>query len=250
MVWAGIAVLVTFWTGLALATQEGRTPESVRYVYASAAVCFLIAATCLAGRRVATKWLVVLFAVTALAMSGNLARLREGTNFFRDFATTFRVKLTAIEVARGVVPPNFQVATLPSLRAGAYLASVERNGSPAYTQSGLAEQPEPKRETADQELAAAEGLALTPAPPGPPKGCRPIAAGAPIRPPGVLLRSRSPASVLLARFADTPTALVNGTLQPRRPAALEIPADASSLPWRLGTNPPNARLLACRLPGG
>jgi hypothetical protein len=256
LLWALIAALLAFWVALALGVGTGRNPTVVRYTYGGAVLAILIGAEAARGVRLSRTALIALFAVTALALGGNLARLREGANFYRDLATSLRGELTAIELARGRVDPSF----LPSsgalntvaMRAGPYLDAVERNGSPAYSTAELREQPETRRRAADAVLVSALGIAIAPGPARRVRNCRQVtgAAGSSralaVEPPGVRLTSTSGGRIALGRFASAATVQV-GSAPAGRPVDLRIPADRSSRGWHAAVTPAPASLVVCEL---
>ena len=124
--------------------------------------------------------------------------------------------------------------------AGAYLRSVERNGSPAFTLDELREQPEELRRIADITLADAIGLQPTVAGrPGDARRCQVIAPGSatesasfPLRPGRTTYAATGsePVAVGLRRFADDES----GALEEVPTGAwrgIEIARDAAPEPW-------------------
>jgi hypothetical protein len=257
VLWALIAALLAFWVALALGFGTGRNPTVVRYTYGGAIFAILIGAEAARGVRFSRTALVALFAVTALALGANLARLREGANFYRDQATSLRAELTAVELARGQVDPSF----LPSagalrtvaLRAGPYLDAVQRIGSPAYSTAELRRQRETRRSAADSVLVAALRIAIAPGSRA--SDCRRGGGGAdasmtfPVEPPGVRLSAPTAGRIQLRRFASTSRVEV-GNLPAGRPVDLRIPADRSRQIWHASVTPAPASLTVCRLPAG
>ncbi len=243
--WAALATLLTFWAVLAMGFGEGRGPSTVRYVYAGGVFLLLLGAEAARGVRPSGRALVVLYAVVALALLGNLGRLRDGATYFRSLAGTVRAQLTALELARDRVDPAFTAAQFPQIVAGPYLAGVDRGRSPAYTEEELARQPEGRRHAADRTLAGALGIGLEPAAVAPER-CRRVPGGAPIpvRAPGVVLTAPAPVQAGLRRFADTTTVPV-GTAPAGEPVALRVPPDRSGRPWQLSLTPPPATLEVC-----
>jgi hypothetical protein len=246
--WAFIAILLAFWVALALGFGLGRTPTTVRYVYGGAFVFALIAAEAVRGVRLSQAALLALFAITLLALGANLARLREGAHYFRNFATSLRGQLTGIELARGHVSPSFVPGNGPAnfdlVVAGKYLAAVDRVGSPAFSESALARQPENVRHSTDSVLAEALGVKLVPAKLG--DGCRRLPGGSsiPVSPPGITIAAPNGGQVALRKFASGATVTV-GSLQPGRPAALVIPPDRSARPWQVSVTPASASATVC-----
>jgi hypothetical protein len=254
LLWGTVAILLAFWVALGLSDAPGRTPETIRNVYPSAAIAFLVGAEAVRGARPSPRAVLVVLGICALALLGNLERLRDAERVYRPAAISERARLSAVELARDRVPPSLN---LPSAITGfgggtpaRYLAAVDRVGSPAFSADELARQPESAREAADEMLVSALHVGLRPRRPGESQGpCRtaggPAAPRLPVRPPGVLLRSRRPARVLVRRFAAKPTRV--GMLRPGRPAVLSIPRDRSPRPWSVTLRPPGSRWTACAL---
>ena len=255
--WAFICTLLAFWVALALAFGQGRDPSMARYVYAGGVLVLLILAEAVRGIRLSPVKLAVLYAITALAVLGNLARLRDGERFYRSFGTTLRAQLTGLEIARDHVSPAFRLAPAPSLeviQAGPYLGAVSRIGSPAYSQAQLVREPEGLRHAADATLVAALGISLSPSGGEPVGACRRVtgAAGAPptvlVRPPGIALRSAAAGQVALRRFASSATVPV-GNVAAGETVDLRIPSDRSSVPWQASVNSPASSVTVCPLSG-
>ena len=251
LLWALIATLLAFWIALALGFGTGRNPGVVRYTYGGGILALLIGAEAARGLRISRTAVLVVFALTVLALGANLARMREGANFYRNFATSLRAELTAIELARdhldaSFVPPAGSVE-IAVLRAGPYLEGVDRNGSPAYSPGELARQSESRRQSADAVLISALEIKLSPVPPGEPLGdCLRTTGGTfTVEPPGVRLRSVAGAQLTLRRFASSSGATV-GDLRAGEAMDLRIPRDRSDLPWQASVTPAG-RLSVCAL---
>jgi hypothetical protein len=260
LLWGLMAILLAFWISLALGfdVRIGRNPVTARYVYAGAILTLLVGAEAARGVRLSRGGLVALYAITVLALGANVARLRDGANFYRSFTTSLRAQLTGIELARDRVDPAFRAATptsyLAPVRAGPYLAAVDRNGSPAYSPAELARQPENKRHDADAVVVAALRIALAPTVPGGSvRHCRRVAGGSsvtlPVGPPGVRLSAPAGAGIALRRFASTATEPV-GNLSPGRMVDLRIPPDRSQRTWQAVVTPAPKGVTVCALPAG
>ncbi len=251
--WCSLAILLAFWVSSGLVSgPPDRLPNSGRYLYAAAVAAVLVATDAARGLRPSTRTLGVLFAVTVLALGANIALLRVGGKVEKTYSTTIRSQLAALEIERGHVDPAYVPICLPSQpvscmfttiggagRAGALAGAMDRYGSFGYSPAELRRQAEGPRELADQTAAGAVRLALSPvlAPPRTARGCLTLHGSGfvPVRltlaPPGVLLRSTGPAAVVLGRFGTVASARA-GVLYPGRFAALRIPADRISDPWR------------------
>jgi hypothetical protein len=246
--WVSLAIMLTYWVLGALAAGPERAPSSVRYLYLGAVGVLLVATAAAAGIRFSRLGLAALFAVTAFSLATNLAFLRDGGAFFRnEYSSPLRAQFAMLELARDRVDPNFDPkAALPDVspqrvHTGAYLAGVDRYGSPAFSLSELERQADGVRHAADQILASALRLRL-----GPSRGRQPAGAcrrlrgqppGAPITfevpAGGATMRARAvgPALVTVGRFGSSPSAGV-GTLSSGETAQLRIASDASAKPWQ------------------
>jgi hypothetical protein len=249
--YAFIATLLAFWIALAMGVGQGRNPSTVRYVYVGGIVAMLVAAEAARGLRLSRTGLVLLYAVAVLALAGNLARLRDGGNYYRAFAPVLRAQLAAIELARDHVAPSFMPASGPArfdvVRAGPYLAAVDRIGSPAYTEPELAGQEEDKRLGADAVLIQALGVAIAPVTGGEARAaCERPGRSFTVRPPGVAVTSPARGRLALRKFASSATPV--GDLAAGRRMALRIPADRSPRPWYASVTPGPASPIVCPLP--
>jgi hypothetical protein len=258
LLWALIGVLLVYWLSLAMGfdSRIGRTPTTVRYAYAGAVLVLLVGAEAARGVRLSPASLAALYLIAVLALGANVARLRTGAHFYRDFATSLRANLTAVELARGHVRPGFTLQPQPSLQymaAGPYLSAVARIGSPAYSVAELVRQSERVRHATDLELVAAMGTAISAHPKGEPVdpcqrfiGVRRRILTFRVGPTGVMLYSRAAGQASLRRFALSSTVPV-GSLAANRPVDLRIPIDRSMRPWHLSITPSPAWLTVCPL---
>ena len=251
--WATLALLLAFWASLALGFGPGRTPDQSRYIYPGAVLLFLVAGTALTGIRVPRKGVIAVLVVAALAVTTNIRQLHDGEVFLEDYSQRVKAQLAMLELGGDAIPPAYDPRTDPALaevvpaqlplQAGSYQLAVERFGSVGFSPDEVLEQRASVREGADQVLASALAIGLTPAAGGGgAENCDVTAAetpgGAVVRelPPGTYeLRAEAPATVALGRFADGyPVAL--DELAAGEAAALEIPADGEAgRPWRLST---------------
>jgi hypothetical protein len=258
MLWALIVTLVAYWVELAVGIGTGRNPTTVRYVYAGAVIAMLIAAEAGQGLLRSRGSVLILYGVSALGLLGNAARLREGMNFYRAFGTVARAQLTAIELARPSVDPNFStnLASLAPISAGPYLEAVRRNGSPAYSQAELLDQSESLRSSADLVLVAALRLGTAPHPTGEAvTGCqrRVGAPGSPasivVGPPGISLSTIAGGQLAVSRYASRSTVAL-GNLPSRTTMDLRIPHDRSGRPWHVTITPLGPQTTVCSLSAG
>lgn len=257
------ATALGFWLPAALNASDQRSPTEPRYQYMAAIFVLLIAAELLRGVRVGRRALVAVLALALLATVGNLAFLYRAFQTEREISEQSRGALAGLEISRASVDPEFWlggknsgVDDLRVVYARPYFAAIGEYGSPAYPQSELAEAPEPAREAADRVLwnalpgAVASGASR---PAGhPPRltgsqgrvvntlgSCLAVAPGAAGRstlalPPGgalLLLAPGEAGELGLSRYAERPFPI--GRVTGATPTIVRIPADRSTVPWRL-----------------
>ena len=257
------ATALGFWLPAALNASEQRSPTEPRYQYMAAIFVLLIAAELLRGVRIGRRALIAVLAVALLATVGNLAFLYRAFQAERQISEQSRGALAGLEISRASVDPEFWlggensgVDDLRLVYARPYFAAIAEFGSPAYPQSELPEAPEPAREAADRVLwnalpgAVASGASR---PAGPPPrltgsegrvmnrlgSCLAVAPGAARRstlalPPGgalLLLAPGETAELGLRRYAERPFPI--GRVTGATPTIVRIPADRSTVPWRL-----------------
>lgn len=254
--WAWLAVVLFYWVTMGAAA---RPAEGSRYVFFGAVGVLLVAAMALQG-RVGKRLTVGIVVVAALALPANIAQLRSGheTDVLHHDAGVSRAEFAMLELAANRVDPEYIASADPNVSAvggglfipipaGAYLRSVQRNGSAAFTLAELREQPEELRKIADITLADAIGLepeAIEK--PADADRC-PVfspAAGSgtasfPLRPGRTTFgpAGRQPVTVGLRRFADEQSGVLE-ELPPGAWRALEIPRDAAAEPWRAVVDAP------------
>jgi hypothetical protein len=239
-----LAIGLGFWILAGLNRNPERFPTSSRYQLPSAVFLLLIAAEALRGLRLPRLGIAVVAVVTAAALVGGLSLLHRYAQRWERAAIVVRSSLAAVDVAGTSAEPGLTITFQPAVTvsARAYLAAVREHGSPAFSEAELEARPRADRRRADLTLAQALGLRL--ASPGRAArgiGCRSL----PVSPrsrTGIALPSGSltlanetsaAAEVMLGRFA-TGLPVDLGPLRAGAKAALTIPGDSSSRPWRLG----------------
>ena len=277
--WTIAGTLVVYLALVAAGLSPARAPNASRYVYMGGILALLLIAELGRDIRWSTAAGVVAAAFFGLSLMANVAELRVGGHLFEAEGDTNRATLAALDLARARVDPNFPVedgSTTHShpdmlFPAWAYFDAAEDFGSPAYSESQLAESGEQAREAADQELVRALGLVAEPlASPlrtvGPPPrvlaasngrvlargGCAilipPVGESASFQlqlPRGGIAYSASPGTELelhLARFAD---AFATSVPAPFIRGEVAIPGDAGGVPWRAEIQT-DGRTRACR----
>lgn len=248
--WAWLAILLFYWVTMGAAA---RPPEGSRYVFFGAVGVLLVAAEAISG-RIGKRMTLAVFVIVALALPANIAQLRSGheTDVLHHDAEVSKAEFAMLELAGNRVDPDYVVSADPDVSAvggglfigilaGAYLRSVERNGSPAYSLEGLRGQPEELRKIADIALAGAIGLQPEAIHPPADAGRCEVVSPAPDSTsatfpllPGKTLFSPAgtqPVRVGLRRFASTESGVLE-EIPPGAWRSLEIPADAAPEPWR------------------
>ena len=244
--WPYVALPVFFWLSIVVAIEPNRYPNSDRYIYGGAVAVLLLAAEALRRTRWSPTLLVGLLAAGVVALTGNIAQMRQDGSIVRNSGAQVRAVLTSIELARdqvasGFLPPKTPYEDLLITWGGGvkpYLQAVTRNGgSFAFTVAQLRQQTESVRALADRTLIAALRIHLRPASAAQASAgaaaCQAVSAGPThmtVRPPGIALRSNTSGVVRLRRFAKHHSVNV-GTLRANRLAELPIPPDRSAASW-------------------
>jgi hypothetical protein len=240
-----LAVGLGFWIAAGANRDIGRLPTSSRYQFPSGVFLLLVAAEMARGLRVPRIALAAAAAVTGLAIAGGISLMhREYDQRWVPYADTLRSSLAALDIAGPAADPAYPVDFSPTNRAtaGAYLAATRKYGSPAFSESELAERPQGERAAVDLRIAQVEGLRLHPPAAGQATAaCQTLRAtsagetGLTLLHGGFTLANRTSGDVQvsLARFGDGfPVGL--GPVAPAVKTALDIPVDRSRRPWTLG----------------
>ena len=169
--WVSVTVALAYWTliGFVGSADPVRVPGAPRYIYPGVVVLLLVATDALRGVALSSRWLAVLFGVTAFALIGNVALLRAGGEYFRGYSSQIGTDLAMIEVASASVPHDLvpalaRVDGVALIDAGTYLTAVSRFGSPARTLAEVRKEPASLREAADVELGRIYRPTLSTAP--------------------------------------------------------------------------------------
>jgi hypothetical protein len=264
--WAVLAAGGAFWFLTALnAYPLLRAPTTDRYQYPGAIFLLLIAAELLRGVRLDRRVLAAATAVTVAAAISGYIFLHDNYRLRRESSDALRAQLAALEIGRAHVRRDL-ILPFPFVTsdAGSYFSAVDAFGSPAFSESQLAASDEENRVGADQTLAPVEGIKLGPVAPGADQGarsagrCHPLngsqsgSAALALGPGSYTISARKAGAtsqvgvtVRAARFADQPSVTL-GALNPGAAAALSIPPDKSSRPWRLYL-PPSSAVTVCKL---
>jgi hypothetical protein len=238
------ALALAFWA-LAAFNAAGtlRPPTAPRYELAGAAFLLLIAAGLCGRRRLSPAAWAIVFGVSLIAAATNLYLLHsrwEGLVHLSDFQ---RAALTALELERDRVPPDFQVRTADTgipfaeiVSAGPYLHASDEYGSPAYNLPELWSAPSGARDAADRTVASALGIAPVPGRERT-SACQtakltetPMTGDLPPGGATFWVKPGSTASLALARFA-THYPVDFGEL-PSGTSVVRVPTDPVAAPWR------------------
>jgi hypothetical protein len=247
--WAWLAALLFYWVTMGAAA---RPPEGSRYVFFGAVAVLLVAAEAISG-RVGKRLTAGVAVIAVLALPANIAQLRSGheTDVLHHDAGVSRAEFAMLELAGNRIGPEYIASADPNVSAiggglyigipaGAYLRSVQRNGSSAFTLAELREQPEELRKIADVTLADALGLQATLAHrPAGTASCPVVSpesgsgsASFPL-PPGRTVfgpAGQRPVKLGLRRFADEESGELE-EIPPGTWRSLEVPRDAAPERW-------------------
>ncbi|HEX6602007.1 MAG TPA: hypothetical protein VF030_05145 [Solirubrobacterales bacterium] len=236
-----LALALSFWILIGLNRTVGdRFAISSRYQYPSAVFILIVAAELLRGVRVPRLAMAAVAIVAAAAVAAGITKMDEQFPGWKTSSDEIQLNLSALEISRPVVPPDFAVPLPPSTHstAAAYFAAVDRFGSPVYDEAELLALPEEERRYVDRKLAEAMGIELAGLGDGlRTTACRTIDPAAPATEFStgsftLVNNNPEPIKARLARFADV-TAVGLGRIPAGAGRSFTIPADASDRRWRL-----------------
>jgi hypothetical protein len=262
--WLFLTVLLVYWLTI---TLGGRPPDSSRYLFAGTVLVFLIAAEAAGAVRFGWPAVGVVFALLALALPPNLAKLYDGRRVFLNDAAATGSDYAMLELARDRVDPEYVPGYDPdvvarggglqtALSARGYFHGEADHGALAYSLARVRAQELPFREAADVALIHADRIELEPATaPAELSGCGDSRGASPeahqhtgLKPGNSLLLgslSGAPAGVSLSRFAKDGPGFELGQVGAGEWARLSVPSDAASDPWRVVVAGP---LRICEVP--
>jgi hypothetical protein len=227
---ATAATAIAFWLLTGAHEGPGRLAESSHLQFPGAVFVLMIAADLARGMTIGRRAVIVLSAVTAVAVVSSSYFLGHARDRYLRNGNRERAGLAALEIARATVSPGFVLdretigTGYAHLRAGPYLLAVDRFGhSPGFSESELAEAPPYARVAADRALAAALPIRLRSR--GPHAGDCGV----------VVNRGDDPIAVTAGRFSGGNPVEV-GQVAPGEESVVEIPDDASSRPWHVEAN--------------
>lgn len=288
MFWALLAGILVLFAAPSFAPGALRTPDTSRYVFAGAIMLMLVVCEAFRGAtvsqgRVRIALAVGLAAAFGFAVYSNATVLDRVAHAWADKGTQVRAELTALNLARDRVAPDFQPEdpsldpaipyTHSGLTAKTYFTTEDAYGSPAFSPEQLRAEPQVDRQVADIVLAHALNLQLRPIPEtqaysrAPPptvigtgaKVARPGAACLVLKPGGsaastsvelprggavMSASGRQSVRLTLGRF-ETGYGYPVGSLRSGQPSLLLIPADAAQMPWRMLIGPTTDSVRVC-----
>ena len=241
---AYVAILLAFWTGIALSGDEARQPDTPRYLFFDAVMIALIAAEATRGVRLARGAAIALALLAFLSLGANAVRLARAATTLTDQTEAAGAQVAMVELAgesaaplftpRSVAPRGSAQVAVPAVSLQAFAAEV---GSPGLSLDEVREQPEAVREDADFVLARAlQLIAVYPVRKSDGSNCRSIAEGAvriPLPAGTVTLHPSGGAGnqpLVLGRFASEATVEV-GRLGQGSGTGLAIPPDSAPEAW-------------------
>jgi hypothetical protein len=168
--WTVAGTLLVYLALVAVGLSPARAPNASRYVYMGGILALLLVAELGRDIRWSTASGLVALVIFALALMANAAELRAGGRLFEAEGATNRATLAALELSSDRVDPAFFVEdgnaahSHPDMffSASAYFDATRAFGSPAFSLGQLLGTGEQAREAADQELVRALDLAVEP----------------------------------------------------------------------------------------
>ena len=255
---AALAGAAAFWLVAGAYEEPGRLATASRYTYIGAVFVLLIVAELVAGLRLRRPAVIAILAMGAIVVASSAAYLGHAANRYERQGELERAGLTAIELTRDSVTPDFALrqgfvgSGWAPIQAGPYLTALDAHGgSLGLSESELRRAPLYVRSATDRTVAAAHGIAPTPASQvTPATSC--TLADASSRPVTVQLPSGGArldplggsADIAIGRFANVLPVEV-GVIGPA-PVDLVIPPDRAARPWQLRVAS-GARVRVCPL---
>jgi hypothetical protein len=265
--WVVLAIGLSFWILGGFDVKPGRVAWASRYQLPGAVFVLLVATELLRGVRLGRRLLAPALVVVAAAVVSNGLFLHEAYKSYLSSTEIVRGNLTAMEIARDTVDPSFYLEEefadtgFDHIDAGSYFSAVDEFGSPAYTIEELQGSGEPARFAADKVLLNALRVALEPAPLSaapaagakpaspdstgvaqvPESGCVAVPGGAEtpllsLPRGGVAISAgKQPVTdIKMRRFASGEFPVdFQASVGPDGAAALPIPVDLSTVPWKM-----------------
>ncbi len=198
-----LVMLAALFVELDVILVPGRTAAEPRYLYAGVLILLLVVVELARGLKATRTTVAVVFALTAAAVVGNLARAHDARTMLHEYSVFSKADMTVIELAGAdadqYFTPNQGLArVVPGsliLNTGPWLAVVDKYNSVAFSVPELRAQAEDVRVQADRVAKRALLLRLEPVAAAAGRGCREVAPGAAatsfaLPPGGAVLRPR------------------------------------------------------------
>ena len=167
---AALAGAAAFWLVAGAYEEPGRLATASRYTYIGAVFVLLIVAELVAGLRLRRPAVIAILAMGAIVVASSAAYLGHAANRYERQGELERAGLTAIELTRDSVTPDFALrqgfvgSGWAPIQAGPYLTALDAHGgSLGLSESELRRAPLYVRSATDRTVAAAHGIAPTPA---------------------------------------------------------------------------------------
>jgi hypothetical protein len=252
--WPAVAMLLALFVELGVILAPGRTAAEPRYLYIGVLLLLLVVIELARGVKTNRVTLAVVFGLTVVALTFNAFRFGESRDFLLDFSQHARADMAALELAGKdgdqSFTPNLELPKVVSggmvLGSGAWLFTVERYGSVAYSVPELRAQSEDVRVEADRVAFRSLRLRLEGAG-APQSGCQRLGAAATadlvLPRGGAVLVANGDTELTGRRWADG-LSVEFGELRAGKAALLQIPPDAAGAPWHAHLQPP-ASLRVC-----
>lgn len=245
--WVVLAIGLSFWILGGFDLKPGRVPWASRYQLPGGVFVLLVAAELLRGVPLTRRLLPPALVVVAAAVASNGLFMHEAYKSYAGSTELVRGNLTALEIARDTVDPAFFLeeefadTSFDHIDAGSYFSAVDAYGSPAYTIEELEASSEAARFAADKVLLNALRVAPEPIPRSAvaDRGCfevrGPRLFDVPAGGVAIVAGEKPVTDIQMRRFAtgeQLPVDFQTG-VGAGEALALPIPADLSTVPWKM-----------------
>lgn len=162
-----MAMALTFWGLTGVLRADVGEPTAPRYIFIGGFFVALVLVELASSRGpyvVRPRVGAAVAVIVGLVLLSNVQALRDRSVYLGDFSDWVRPQLTAMELARPVVPPGFRLDAnkAPDIYAGLYFSMLDRYGSAADPVDEVAARPPGPRQAADLIFARALTPGLTP----------------------------------------------------------------------------------------
>ncbi|MGB0121675.1 MAG: hypothetical protein WBP55_12065 [Solirubrobacterales bacterium] len=237
-----LALGLVFW---GLAALNGRNYEAVRYQLPGVMILLMLVAGAIDGVRIPSRVLGVVAVVAVVGVSFNLVEMQDGyRNFFHPLSDKGFATLTALEIARGSVDPDYAAGMNEdgslAVTARDYFDAEQRYGSAAWSLDEIGQRSGEARARVDQVLVEALPVSGVPLPSGLNVGsCQKVAAGTagsettiPLPARTFTFRSDNEVFLAVGRYGDgAATGAIYADADTE--TLVRVPEDRSTRPWRI-----------------